>query len=298
MRIFTILLVIYGVLFCQDPREYYPHQMGDTWYYSEYVSGGYTNYYEYVIFDSLGLDGNYYIKIACSDSFPTDKNIQSYDILTPEGKLYRDTISDSTLELDFGAQEGDTILFWYIGDDGFGLVRCDEVGEMVIWGEVRSYKKFTWYLGIVGGEMGALQESYYVAGIGEYMIYPEAGNEIVLMGCRIDSIVYGYFPPVKVEPNTVNYTRQFDLLQNYPNPFNPTTVIPVHLTGATSFSLKIYNLAGQLIATIFEGSKPAGRYQFNWNGMDSNGNPVPSGIYFYQFRSGNDLLQKKLLLIR
>ena len=63
----------------------------------------------------------------------------------------------------------------------------------------------------------------------------------------------------------------FALGQNHPNPFNPETIIEFALPTATEVSLRIYNVAGQLVAMLVNGTTPAGFHQFRWDGMDAMG---------------------------
>jgi len=73
-----------------------------------------------------------------------------------------------------------------------------------------------------------------------------------------------------------------DLSQNHPNPFNSETRIRYTLPTASKVSLKLYNLRGQLVATIVEALQEAGRYDVRWNGRDDKGKAVSSGIYIYR----------------
>ncbi|HIE27446.1 TPA: c-type cytochrome [Candidatus Poribacteria bacterium] len=76
------------------------------------------------------------------------------------------------------------------------------------------------------------------------------------------------------------------LLQNYPNPFNPETWIPYQLQEDSNVTIHIYTVAGQLVRTLRLGYKPAGIYTSQqraayWDGRDSTGQRVSSGVYFY-----------------
>ena len=87
--------------------------------------------------------------------------------------------------------------------------------------------------------------------------------------------------------------QAFDLKQNYPNPFNPTTVISYSLPEASDVSLDVYNLTGQLIANIDEGSRRAGTHNINFDAGH-----LSSGVYIYRLTAGNTVLTKKMTLIK
>jgi hypothetical protein len=91
----------------------------------------------------------------------------------------------------------------------------------------------------------------------------------------------------------------FALNQNYPNPFNPSTQISFDIPEASELvSLSVYNILGQNINTLVSRSMSAGRYTQEWDATDELGNPVASGIYFYELRSSDFVSRKKMLLIR
>jgi len=87
------------------------------------------------------------------------------------------------------------------------------------------------------------------------------------------------------------------LYQNYPNPFNPVTVIRYHVTQDNilryNVSLKIYDLLGQLVATLVDEQKAPGEYTVQWDATNA-----PSGMYMYRLSAGSQTISRKLLLIR
>jgi hypothetical protein len=87
-------------------------------------------------------------------------------------------------------------------------------------------------------------------------------------------------------------------LSNYPNPFNPETIIEFNLPEETEASLKIYNLKGQLVTTLINEMLQKGRHKIQWNGNDSEGNAVSSGLYFYQLKSNRNVFSRKMLLLK
>ena len=92
---------------------------------------------------------------------------------------------------------------------------------------------------------------------------------------------------------------EFALNQNYPNPFNPSTQISFDVPqGGEHIMLNIYNILGQNVSTLANGVMNPGTYIMEWNATDEVGNPVASGIYFYELRSSSFTARKKMLLIR
>jgi hypothetical protein len=108
-------------------------------------------------------------------------------------------------------------------------------------------------------------------------------------------------PFVKVATNLVPDENL--LLQNYPNPFNPETWIPFAVTQDTDVTIRIYNVSGQLVRTLNLGRLDAGYYvdkskSAYWDGKNSRGESVASGIYFYQIRAGDFFASKKLVILK
>jgi len=87
------------------------------------------------------------------------------------------------------------------------------------------------------------------------------------------------------------------LAQNYPNPFNPTTSIAFTLPFSTNWSLKIYNVAGQLVRS-YEGMGAAGLNVITWDGKDKAGSDVSSGVYFYKLEAGQRSAIKKMIMLK
>ena len=96
--------------------------------------------------------------------------------------------------------------------------------------------------------------------------------------------------------------REFYLFQNFPNPFNPMTTIKYSITEATFATLKVYDVLGNVVATLVNEEKSAGSYEveFNINSGEvrSADGGLASGIYFYQLRADGNLETKKMLMIK
>jgi len=77
------------------------------------------------------------------------------------------------------------------------------------------------------------------------------------------------------------------LYSNYPNPFNPSTTISFSLPKEENIELTIYNIKGQKVKTLYSGIAEEGKHTMVWEGKDSNGKEVSSGIYFYKLKTNS-----------
>jgi|GEM_PF-1662858 beta-lactamase superfamily II metal-dependent hydrolase len=104
-------------------------------------------------------------------------------------------------------------------------------------------------------------------------------------------------------PVSVNYRKSgvfvFLLEQSRPNPYGRGNLtISYSLNRSQPASLKIYNILGQEVKTLFDGQHQAGAYNIVWNGRDNKGREVSSGVYYYRLTSGGSTACKKMVIIR
>ena len=105
---------------------------------------------------------------------------------------------------------------------------------------------------------------------------------------------------ITVTPNMASVNTEgedrasvFALEQNYPNPFNPSTVINYSVANSGKVSLSVYNLLGQKVAQLVNGTKAAGNYNVTWNATAAT-----SGVYYYRLETGGQVLAQKMMLIK
>jgi hypothetical protein len=106
-----------------------------------------------------------------------------------------------------------------------------------------------------------------------------------------------YSGAIEILPQTTG------VLQNYPNPFNPETWIPYWLAQDNKVTIRIYDIRGQIIHTIALGNQAAGTYLTKdraayWNGKDSLGQTVASGVYFYTLQAGDFIATKRMVIVK
>lgn len=90
----------------------------------------------------------------------------------------------------------------------------------------------------------------------------------------------------------------FELSQNFPNPFNGETVIRYQVPHEAEIVLEIYNMSGQLIRSLVDETQGPGFYSVTWDSRDEFGAEVASGTYLYRLRVGEQVMAKKLTLVR
>ncbi len=102
--------------------------------------------------------------------------------------------------------------------------------------------------------------------------------------------------PTDIDPSEDNSDppiEQFNLFQSYPNPFNPSTTIEFSLPRAGYVTLKVFNMIGEVVATLVNEELNVGTYTTQWNASG-----VASGLYFYRMHAGDFIDTKKLLLLK
>jgi hypothetical protein len=103
--------------------------------------------------------------------------------------------------------------------------------------------------------------------------------------------------------NEVEHSNSFYLLQNFPNPFNSCTkikfTIPSDVKRETSnVILKVYDVMGNEITTLVNEEKRAGSYEIEFTAGQNSRREIASGVYFYQLKTEDLIVTKKMILLR
>ncbi|MCD8481141.1 MAG: T9SS type A sorting domain-containing protein [Candidatus Cloacimonetes bacterium] len=118
------------------------------------------------------------------------------------------------------------------------------------------------------------------------------GGEVMFMEMQIT------FPPhVSNAEGTAPAVAKM-LNPNFPNPFNPETTISFDMPKAGTAKLDIFNVKGQLVKTLFDGTAQYGKTSLVWNGTDNSGKAVTSGVYFYRLSTEGHSETRKMMLMK
>jgi len=117
------------------------------------------------------------------------------------------------------------------------------------------------------------------------------------------SLRYGFDYPGLFALNATNVAIPENVptkfsIQNYPNPFNPSTTIKYELPVNGEVDLSVYNLLGQKVITLVNEWKSAGSFQVVWDGVNSFGRKVSSGVYHYRLQLNQQIKTGQMILIR
>jgi hypothetical protein len=128
---------------------------------------------------------------------------------------------------------------------------------------------------------------------GDYTISVTAtAGSAVVSAAEIITVIKGTYGGSSESPSLL-------AVSNHPNPFNPSTTISFVLPKSGQVSVEIYNLLGQNIRTLVANETlAAGQHSIEWDGTDGNGTPAASGMYFYRMSTGNEVVSRKMVLVK
>jgi hypothetical protein len=129
-------------------------------------------------------------------------------------------------------------------------------------------------------------ERHYTGCIDDVRIYdaPLSESEVLQLYQEMTTVV---------EQKTQALPGQYNLCQNYPNPFNPTTTIDYTLKVNGKVRLSVYDLTGKEVAVLADGIRSAGNHEVRFDGAS-----LTSGIYFYKLRTAEQVITRKMTLVK
>ncbi len=121
----------------------------------------------------------------------------------------------------------------------------------------------------------------------------------------VDELKVGALPTdlsfIPTQNNTENRGKtvtRFRLNQNYPNPFNPITTIEYMIPKSSTVKLSVYDMLGNHVVDLVNSAQTAGNNSVQWNALDSQGNSVSTGVYFYRLTAGDMTRTKKMIFLK
>ncbi len=120
----------------------------------------------------------------------------------------------------------------------------------------------------------------------------ESSTQPQLVEHSEDNLFYKEFN-LAISEQSTPLSEKIQLSQNFPNPFNPMTTIKYQLPVTSYLTIKVYNLLGKEVATLFEGIRQAGNYSITFDGRG-----LAAGVYIYQLKAGNFVETKKFILLK
>ena len=143
---------------------------------------------------------------------------------------------------------------------------------------------------------------YQISSVNYQWLGSASDGQFYVAAASTDSVggvkTLSYFTPFNVGPVSLAEEKfgavgALALLANYPNPFNPETVIPFVVPREGPLELKVYNVLGQAVATLFNGRLEAGRHEVRF---DARG--YPSGLYVVRLEAGGAVLTRTITLLK
>lgn len=165
------------------------------------------------------------------------------------------------------------------GNDDMYVVKTDSLGETEweqTFGGIRSEKCYS---------VQQLPDSGYI--IGGYSESFSIGAKDIYLVRQMGESQTGISQRNTLTPRTIT------LSQNYPNPFNSETIIPFTLQSETPISVRIFNIFGQEVATLYDGIMPPGPQSVNWRAAGA-----AASVYFYRLEIPGSALTGKCLLLK
>jgi len=284
--------------------------------------GNYYNDYTGSDTDGDGIGTPAYTKNEITDSYPLMATSDHYSLqawwLNSDSKMYRDnrskamgsvTISGGNSQM-WTANETTTENTSYSGNDTW-------TGQIVFTTAPASSENFTVKIGSStgGSDFTAGGPQATITGDGSKTIFTfetSANAFSLISGSYLamkltnnsgteysvqtggawsycSSAKFDNEPPTRNEDNIL--PNQFSLFQNQPNPFSTSTLIRYELPEKSNVTLKVYDVFGREVTTLFEGEQNGGKYEVGFNGAN-----LPGGIYFCQLQAGNFIQTNKLIL--
>lgn len=277
-KIFYIVLWLFITIDLYS-QSYYPTKKSNVWNYS--LSNSIKKIT--VLADTLFPNGKYYAVLSEPDIL-----YAQYVRTDSQFVYYYDPYQSK--EIPFFKLTGKVGDVTEVRFRNYGNVTITKMDSALVFNE--KIHLISYFIGGMATIKVTLSDKYGMISADIYADPPAPWPEITynLIGCKINGQTYGKL--VSAKPPDVVPTET-KLFQNYPNPFNPITKITFQIPNESKVVLKIYDLIGNEIATLVNEVVSAGFHEILFDGSK-----ISSGIYFYSLVTNNNIITKKLILIK
>lgn len=267
-----------------EPLSFFPHEVGNIWQYWDQTVGDVTLR---LTKDSVGADGSTFLFYAY-DKKPLYR-------VDPHYRVYKHPSSVNSVDYILDADSGDV---WLYDEDQplYAWVATLDTG-LVFWNQttfstikVMRYgpshpdsvdeDDLIWYF-----------ERRLATGLGLIYEWEEPGIITYLKGCVVSGDTFGIL--LDLDQSTELVPTGFTLHSIYPNPFNSRTNVKFILGTQRHISISMYDILGRRVKNVFADRMLPGIHY-----AEIDGSSLHSGIYFIQLRSGNQIITRKVILLK
>ncbi|MCX6832510.1 MAG: DNRLRE domain-containing protein [candidate division Zixibacteria bacterium] len=236
--------------------------------------------------------GSFTKKVSFVAGTTLERRVQCYfaDPI-PQITVYpTDTVRFGTLDLDSGSHISKNSAF-VVGNGAGGILQ----GEITISPPFSVQGSGTFQ--VSAGETQEIDVTFTPADTGTFygsINFTSGGNVIA---CNLVARAVHTQTGIREEVSH-EMPREFWVSQNYPNPFNSGTEISFWLPRPVSVDIGVYNVTGQIVSRLYSGHLMQGRYSVTFDGSDTQGQPLPSGVYFMRFTTNENQQVRKLVILK
>lgn len=282
--------------------KFYPLSIGNKWIYKDHGSSDMWDHYSFywtkeVIGDTLMPNAQSYFiiiyKYMLDSGYDEDFVYERIDSIAAKVYGYDDSYQTDHLLEDLAASVGDTIpANHYCYSPACETVYLRE-DSLEIFNKMRVRRNYQSY--------DLSEHNYYlVEDIGLYsheytFDFGWGGSE--LKGYIVNDTLVGDTTTVGIYKSDLKI-KDFYISQNFPNPFNGTTQFQFNIPRKQKVVLNIYDILGQKICTLIDGIHDIGLHFVVWDGKDSLGRQVASGLYIYEIITENNFQRLRMLYLK
>jgi|GEM_PF-4386336 len=197
--------------------------------------------------------------------------------------MHNTEVSVTSWNISIWSGYNDPVDGYVLGPDGSGLFKIDRTG--VPPGTNPGFNRWV--------NTGSSWDGYYTQTGGQITATHTPAD--LITGLINDSATAVAEVGAGVSPES------YALGDSYPNPFNPDVAIPFEVADLgedVNIRIAVYNTAGQEVAVLVDEPLHSAVYEATWDGLDSNGNQVGSGVYVYQMTAGEFVESKQMTLLK